>query len=353
VKLCPHGVFLPPRAGRYDDVSRTVFATLLETTPLVEPLSIDEAFLDVTGCVPPGGGSPRGGLTAAEAIGRDVQARVERATGGLTCSVGVAENKFLAKVASDLRKPRGLVVVPRGDGARFLAPLPVERLWGVGPKTAERLHSAGLRTVGDLAKLGEKSLTSIVGDDLGRHLRDLSLGIDGRPVVTEWESKSLSQETTFATFLPVQDREAIEAALFSLADGVAFRLRHEGFWGRTVHLKVRDERFRTITRSVTLPSPTQIVEDIYAAALQLYREKGRPSGKEIRLLGVRVTNLLREPLRQLDLFGVEAEQQARRRAAVADAILEKIGDGTITRGSLLSRGPPRPGDRGAKRRIGS
>jgi len=326
VRLCPDGIFVRPRMGRYADLSRTVQSIFRDVTPLVEPVSIDEAFLDVTGCVP-------SGKTAA----RGLRERIERETGGLTCSVGVAENKFLAKVASDLKKPRGLVVVPPGEGAAFLAPLPVERLWGVGPKTAERLRAVRLGKVGELARLGEEDLQRVVGKEVGSHLYRLSHGLDDRPVETDWEARSISQENTFSTFIPPGDWERIERVLFELSDGVAFKLRQDGFWGRTVKLKARDDRFTTCTRSLTLPAPTQLVEEIFSPAVKLFRERVRFGNHSVRLLGVGVTNLSREPLRQLDLFDEDpgGRERATNRARVADAIRKKLGDGAILRGRLL------------------
>jgi len=333
VKLCPHGVFLRPRMGRYADISRKVFAILRAVTPLVEPLSIDEAFLDVSGCHP----QKRSTMPAAEAIAKEIQERVERETGGLTCSLGIAENKFLAKVASDLRKPRGLTVVPRGNSAEFLAPLPIERLWGVGPRTSELLRSLGVTTIGQISALKEKDLESILGVEFGRHLHRLSRGLDDREVETSWEAKSISQETTFAEFLAPNDREAIERVLFSLSDGVAERLREEAFWARTVTLKVRDENFKTCTRARTLESPTQVVEEIFSTANELFRDRVRLGARKVRLLGVAASQLAREPLRQLDLFEKKAEDRppAEQRAQVSDQIKKKLGDKAITRARLL------------------
>jgi len=333
VKLCPHGVFLRPRMGRYADISRKVFAILRAVTPLVEPLSIDEAFLDVSGCHP----QKRSTMPAAEAIAKEIQERVERETGGLTCSLGIAENKFLAKVASDLRKPRGLTVVPRGNSAEFLAPLPIERLWGVGPRTSELLRSLGVTTIGQISALKEKDLESILGVEFGRHLHRLSRGLDDREVETSWEAKSISQETTFAEFLAPNDREAIERVLFSLSDGVAERLREEAFWARTVTLKVRDENFKTCTRARTLESPTQVVEEIFSTANELFRDRVRLGARKVRLLGVAASQLAREPLRQLDLFEKKAENRppAEQRAQVSDQIKKKLGDKAITRARLL------------------
>jgi DNA polymerase-4 len=330
VRRCPDGIFLTPRFGRYADASRQVFSILESVTPIVEALSIDEAFLDVTSAA---------ARSDAAAIAREIQARVERETGGLTCSIGVAENKFLAKVASDLEKPGGLVVVPPGRGQQFLAPLPLDRLWGVGPKTAVVLRGAGLETIADVARCGEARLAALVGADVGRHLHELSQGIDDREVVTEGEAKSVSQETTFAVFLSPADTEAVERVLFQLSDGVAARLREDGLWGRTVRLKVRDGRFRTMTRSITLEEPTRVVEDVFAAAARLFRERIRLGRERIRLLGVGVSGLVREPLRQLELFdpGEAARGRAETIARVADRIREIHGDRAITRGRLVPR----------------
>ncbi|MCZ6794380.1 MAG: DNA polymerase IV, partial [Planctomycetota bacterium] len=253
VKLCPAGIFLRPRLGRYAAVSREVFHLLAAYTPLVEPVSIDEAFLDVTGCRPLRGASRSSG---AVAIARELQERVEEVTGGLTCSVGVAWNKFLAKLASDLEKPRGLVVVPEEGVEEFLGPLPVSRLWGVGPRTAERLGRLGLRRVKDLQAVPAGDLERILGKELGRHVARLSRGQDERPVEPHGDPRSISMEQTYGEFLPADDVERLEAELFRMSDGVASRLRKSGLRGRVVTLKVRDERFATRTRSRTLPSPT-------------------------------------------------------------------------------------------------
>jgi len=345
VRLCPQGIFLWPRMGRYAEISGRVFKALEEVSPLVEGLSIDEAFVDATGCCR--GADPwrmEGGRFAIEDLAADVQARIETATGGLTASVGIAENKFLAKVASDLRKPRGRVVVPPGTGPRFLAPLPVERLWGVGPRTAEALHGIGLRRIGNVAETPEEKLQALLGADLASHLKRLSQGIDDRPVEAHLEARSVGRETTFAEFLSPSDRDGIEGVLFALADDVAFRLRADALWCRTVQLKVRDGKFRTCTRSRTLREPTQVVEDIYGAARALFWERIRLGRERVRLLGVTASNLIHEPLRQLELFdGRTAERERAESAARAsDEIRRKLGDGAITRGRLLGRGRVRP-----------
>lgn len=346
VRLCPQGVYLRPRMGRYADVSRRVFELLRAVTPLVEPLSIDEAFLDVTGCSPASGRVPGlgpGDLGQALQVARELQERVETSTGGLTCSVGVAENKFLAKLASDLRKPRGLVLVPRGEAPEFLAPLPVERIWGVGPRSAEKLRALGLDTIGKIAALPCNNLEKALGIEWGRHVHRLAHGLDDREVVTDNEARSVSQETTFARFIPAGDAAAVEQALFELSEGVAIRARHEGVWGRTVRLKARDDQFVTVTRAHTLPAPTQNVEEIYPTVLRLFRERVKFGRRSVRLLGVGLSSLTTEPVRQLDLFdeAPRARQNARDLADLTDTIRERLGDDAILRGRQL-RGPARP-----------
>lgn len=344
VRLCPHGVFVRPRPERYEEISRRVFGIYGSISPLVEPLSIDEAFLDVTGCRPlpselPRGASATSPADAALALAREIQTRVESETGGLTCSIGIAENKFVSKVASDLKKPRGLVLVPRGTAREFLAPLPIERLWGVGPRTAEQLHAACFHTIGDIAGVDISRLQQILGAELARHLHALSHGRDERPVTGEGEAKSISSETTFAEFIPAGNIERIEDALFSLSHRVAERLREARLWGRTVTLKVRDHRFATVTRARTLAAPTQLVEEVFEAARRLFREKVSLGKRSVRLLGVAVSNLLDERLAQLELFDDESagHDQAARLAKIEDAVRSRVGDGAITRGRLVRR----------------
>ena len=334
VKLCPRGIFLRPRMARYSAVSRRMFALLEEYSPLVEPLSIDEAFLDVTGCRPLHR-SPR--PTPEEAIARELQERVKEVTGGLTCSLGVAPNKFLAKLASDLYKPEGIVVVPECDREEFLAPLSLKRLWGVGPKTAARLNHLGLHRVKDLQEVKTEDLERLLGRELGRHLARLSRGLDDRKVEPGSPAGSVSQERTYGEFIPADDLGRIESELFSLSDGVAYRLRRSGLWGRTVTLKVRDDRFTTRTRSRTLGSPTCLGEEIYAVARSLFDERVDLQGRGVRLLGVGLGGLTPEPWRQLELFADDRWKRADRVARVSDAVREKLGDAAITRGSLVGK----------------
>ena len=348
VRLCPRAEFLRPRPKRYSEASRQVFSIFSKYTPLVEPLSIDEAFLDLTGSRLPGvpANVDEDGYGSGVAIARELQERVEKETGGLTCSLGIAPNKYLAKIASDLRKPRGLVIVPPGAEEEFLAPLPIEKIWGVGPKMAERLHAIGLKVIGDMQRLGVEPLRRTLGEDAGEHFWRLCRGIDQRPVVTEQEVKSISQEKTYGEFLDPGDRERIERELFRMSDKVAARLRAKALWGRTVQLKARDEKFHTVTRSRSLDSPTCLVEEIYKVALELFDERVDFGSLRVRLLGVGASGLTGEPRRQLDFFDSGELEQAESMAAISDAVRRKIGDKAILRAKMLEvekeKKPPGP-----------
>ena len=252
-RACPEGVFLAPRFEVYGEASRAVMDILRSFTPLVEPIASDEAFLDVAGAARLHGT----GHECAVAI----RARVRGET-GLTASVGVATTKLLAKLASDSAKPDGLLVIAPGTELDYLHPLPVRRLWGVGPATEGRLAGLGVRTIGDLAAVSEADLVATLGDASGRHLHALAWNRDARPVVPGREAKSIGNEETFPTDLT--DRERLGAEIVRLADRVAQRLRAAGRAGRTVQLKVRYTGFRTITRSRTLPEPTDLAVDITA-----------------------------------------------------------------------------------------
>jgi DNA polymerase-4 len=325
-RLCPHGVFLPVRMSHYATIARQIREIFLSFTPLVEPLSLDEAFLDVAGC--------EGLFGPAPEIARRIKERV-RAQTGLTASVGVAPNKFLAKLASDLRKPDGLVVVPPDSVAEFLAPLPIGRLWGVGVKGEKRLQALGVRTVGQLAALPERVLVDQFGE-AGRHVWELAHGRDDRAVVPDREAKSVSTETTFAQ--DVGDRAVLRAWLLDLVDHLAGRLRREGLRARTVELKVRSSDFRTRTRSLSVEEATDVTEVIWRAARGLFERTVTKEVLPLRLLGVGASNLVRDPAVQGQLFddGERKRQAALDRAV--DAIRGRLGHGAIRRGSLLD--PP-------------
>ena len=328
VRRCPDGVFLPVDGRRYQQASRDVMAVLRRFTPQVEPISIDEAFLDVTGS--------RELFGDGEEIARLIKAAVREEV-GLTISVGVATTKLVAKIASDLRKPDGLVVVPPGDEAGFLAPLPISRLWGVGEKTAVVLADYGVRTIGDLAALAPDVVIRRFGKH-GGSLVERARGIDADPVHLGDPAKSVGHEHTFDA--DTRDPELIERTLLGMADGVAGRLRSAGVRASTVAVKIRDSSFRTITRQRTLPEPTDMTEPIFHAALELARPEVR--GIRVRLLGVTASNLGERE--QLGLFPTD---DPRHRAAIeaADALRRRYGEGAVTRGRLVGARLPAPFER--------
>ncbi|HZW36915.1 MAG: DNA polymerase IV [Deltaproteobacteria bacterium] len=295
-RLCPQGVFLPVRMERYRELSERVFDIFHRFTPLVEALSIDEAFLDVTASIRLFG--------EAERIARKIKTCVREET-GLTVSAGVASNKLVAKIACDLRKPDGLMVVPRGGERKFLAPLPVGRLWGVGKVTQEALRRMGAATIGDLSGLP----LEVLAKKFGRHgilLHELSQGIDEREVVPEQEAKSIGREDTYPEDLVTLD--AVQKELLSLAGRVASRLRRQGVKGRTITLKVKYHDFALVTRAATLDRGTDDGGEIYRSVLGLLR-KTETGKRPVRLLGISLSHLLREGERrdkegseQLSLF---------------------------------------------------
>jgi DNA polymerase IV len=325
-RLCPSAIWLAGRMDLYVEVSRRLRRIFDDEAPVVEPLSIDEAFLDVTGLA--------NDLAAGAAIARTLKNRI-RAEERLTASVGVAPNKFLAKVASDLEKPDGLCVLSKEDVPLRLWPLPVERLWGVGPKSAEVLHRGGLRTIGEIARLTEASLTTLVGAGMAAHLHGLARGEDDRPVSAGRESKSLSEERTYTDDLT--DTGTIDRELLARAEGVARALRRHGLLGRTVHLKVRTGDFETSTRALTLRDPTDLAEAIVDAARRMYRERIELDGKGVRLLGVGVSGLIPAGSAQEPLFVDAATQRSRKLAEAQDAVNDKLGEDVVTRASLLRR----------------
>jgi DNA polymerase-4 len=329
-RACPHAVFLAPRFAEYERFSASVMEILRSITPLVEPISLDEAFLDVSGA--------RRRLGDGPTIGRDVRVRIRNET-GLVASVGVATTKFLAKIASDLSKPDGLLVVAPGEEDAFLHPLPLGRLWGVGPATLARLEALGLRTVGDVAQLPEATLVTALGAAHGAHLSRLARNIDDREVTPERATKSIGNEETFAH--DVRSRPELEREIVRLADRVAGRLRHAGLEARTITLKLRFADFRTITRSRTGPEPTALSTDLTATARELLAEIDIASG--IRLLGISGSQLVTPTARQgvLDL-GVDdsdgADDTRQRRSAVEnvmDAIRDRFGADAVGAGSLV------------------
>ncbi len=332
-RRCPDGVFLPVDGRRYQQASRDVMAILRRFTPQMEPISIDEAFLDVTGSAALFGDGPTIAARIKAAVREDV---------GLTASVGVATNKLVAKVASDLRKPDGLVVVPAGEEAAFLAPLPIGRLWGVGAKTATALADYGVRTIGDLAALPADVMEGRFGKH-GASLAERARGIDSDPVHEGDPAKSVGHEHTFD--VDTIDPEVIERTLLAMADGVGGRLRSAGVRAGTIAIRLRDGSFETISRQRTLPSPTDMTERIFAVALELARPEVaaiRARGGLVRLLGVTASNLGERE--QLTMF--ETDDPRRRRAIeAADAVRHRFGDDAMTRARLLDARLPAPFER--------
>jgi DNA polymerase-4 len=320
-RRCPHGVYLHPDIGRYARESERIMAILGRFTDLVEPVSIDEAFLDVTG-------SARA-LGSGEAIGGRLKQEIRDAT-GLTASVGVAASKLVAKVASDLRKPDGLTVVARGWEAAFLAPLPVRRLWGVGPKIEETLAKLGVRTIGDLQALDPGRLERRVGTH-GHDLQRLARGEDEREVAREpGGAKSLGQEHTFGE--DTADRERLRATLLQLADAVAARLRSHALRARTITLKYRDEDFRTTTHARTLSRATDSGSELFRVASLLFGEVH--GSRRVRLVGIYASHF-GEATSQLGLF--DARPEPTRFDRVRDELARRFGDESVTRASLLGR----------------
>ena len=266
-RACPQAAFVAPRFDRYGELSRAVMAILESVTPLVEQLSIDEAFLDVRGA--------RRLLGTGAEIAALVRRRV-RDEVGLVVSVGVATTKFLAKLASDLSKPDGLLLVPPGTELEFLAPLPVSRLWGVGPATRQRLEKMGVRTIGEVAALPEAVLVASLGNSLGLRLRALARNDDPRAVVPEREAKSIGAEETFAVDL--HSAAACERELVRLVDRAGSRLRRAGLEARTITLKIRYENFETRTRSKTIPDATDVSTVMLATARELLHARCRAWG---------------------------------------------------------------------------
>jgi len=330
-RLCPHAVFVAPRHGVYGAVSKEIMALFREVTPDVEPLSLDEAFLDV------GGAIRRLGPPAA--IARRIRASM-RGQYGLTCSVGVATTKFVAKLASTVSKPDGLLVVPAADVLGFLHPLPVSALWGVGEKTGEVLARFGLRTVGDIARTPADTLQRELGTAVGAHLYALAWGRDPRPV-QHVPDKSIGAEETFAT--DVADPVVIRRELLRLSERTAQGLRAGGWMARTVVVKLRLANFKTITRSKTLPEPTDVAQRIYTAACALFEGSGLDSGARLRLVGVRATGLL--PVRTVSTQLALGEEPAPWRDAeqAVDRIAGRFGTGTVRPAALVrqtERGDP-------------
>ncbi|MTD16524.1 DNA polymerase IV [Nakamurella sp. YIM 132087] len=323
--LCPGLEIVPPDHRRYREVSEQVMAIFGDVTPLVEPLSVDEAFLDVSGA--------RRSAGRPVHIARRLRERIRNDL-GLTATVGLAASKFMAKLASGLAKPDGLLVVPPADVRPLLDPLPVRALWGVGPRTATSLESLGFTTVGEIARTDRAALMRAIGPAIGAKLHDLANGLDDRSVSTEHVEASIGAETTFETDLG--DRRRIDLTLLELAEKTARRARAAGMRGRTVAIKVRYADFTTLSRSITLPAPTDLSGTVHATALALL-DRINLIGRKIRLVGVRLEGLVPagEATEQLTL-GEETEKPGWREAeGVLDRVSARFGSAAVRRASLL------------------
>jgi DNA polymerase-4 len=327
MRLCPKGIFLPVRMARYKEVSGQVFKIFHLFTPLVEPVSIDEAFLDVTGSKRLFG-QPK---EMAATIKRQVREET-----GLTISAGLAPSKFVAKIASDLEKPDGLTVVWPDRVQAFLAPLPIDKMWGVGKQTQDRLHRLGIRTIGDLSHFPPE----VLEDHFGKHgtkMHQLAMGIDERAVIPWSEAKSVGHEETFSQ--DILEPEAARKEILSLAEKVARRMRREGVSGRTITLKVKHADFVQVTRSTTLAALTSDGHTIFSTACELM-EKTDVGRRPVRLLGVSVSQLSHSSIstEQLSLFG-EGETLSKRKElnAALDSVSERFGEDALRPATLLTK----------------
>jgi DNA polymerase IV len=322
-RLCPQAVIVQPDHELYSAVSRGVMEIFRSVTPLVEPLSLDEAFLDVSGAIRR--------LGSPAAIGQLIRDRVSDEQ-RITCSVGVAATKFVAKLASGRAKPDGLLVVPREETVAFLHPLPVGALWGVGDKTEAALTRLGLRTVADIAHTPVRTLRRALGDAAGSHLFELSWGRDPRPVAPEQVEKSIGAEETFAR--DVDDPDVVRRELLRLSERVAARLRAQSVVGRTVVLKVRFADFTTITRSRTLPERTDVARAVYATARDLFDGLGLDRAR-LRLVGVRVEGLTEAATSHHQLALDERPQSWREAEQAVDRASARFGAGAVRPASLV------------------
>ena len=335
-RLCPHAIVTRVRFARYREMSRMVFAIFERFTPAIEPLSVDEAFLDVTGSLPLFGPAP--------GIAAQIKKAVREET-GLTASVGVAPNKFLAKLASDLDKPDGLTVIDAANIHSKLDPLPIGKIWGIGPKTAERIEGLGVKTIGQLRAIDPQTLRLRIGDEAARYQR-LANGLDERPVTSDREAKSIGQEQTFGSDLT--DTESVRAVMLEQAEQVGARLRKHHLRASTVTVKIRYGDFQTITRRCTLPQPTDTTITLWHAARDLFDAWAAASFQPVRLVGVTAGNFATDD-GQLELFTDPAAQKQRKLDGVLDKINQKFGDAKIHRGGGASETPEKP-DSGFRQR---
>ena len=333
LKLCPDAIVLRPRMEHYAQISKQIREIFYRYTPEVEPLSLDEAFLDATGSVNLFG--------SVETIGRAIKQDIRKEL-NLVASVGVAPNKFLAKLASDLDKPDGFTVIPPDAVQRILDPLPVGRIWGVGKVTGQRFDRLRIQTIGQLRSLSLQQLQDEFGQH-GEHFWQLARGIDNRTVIADREAKSISHETTFAE--NIADMDVLRAWLMELAEQVARRLRNHEIQGRTVHLKVRYSNFDTYTRSKSVSPATNTTNQLWSVVSQLLTSALPERPLVVRLLGMGVSNLQKQQPVQQSLFAEEQGERDTRLDQVADSIRNRFGSASLRRASTVQHNAehkPRP-----------
>jgi len=317
-KLCPKAVFLPVRMKRYKEVSKIIMSLFYDFTPLVEQISVDEAFLDMTGTERLLGDPVKTGM--------EIKQKIKEIT-GLTASVGIAPSKLVAKIASDSNKPDGLVFVDKDKVQEFLNPLPISRLWGVGKVTEKKLKNMGINIVKDLVNIPEKSLTSVFGKSKGVFLYNTCRGIDNRAVERTAEAKSISNEITFDN--DTCDRDFLLDTILALCEKVAFRMRKQKLSARTVFLKIRYDDFSTSVRNKTFTRPLSVFEEIYNEICTLF-ETFYTDNRKVRLIGVGVSMLVYNSYLQQNLLS-EKKEKTEKAAVVVDKIKEKYGEKIIFR----------------------
>ncbi len=332
-RLCPQAIFVPPRHREYAATSRQVMAIFGAITPEVEPLALDEAFLDVSGAL-----RRLGSIGGPAAIAALIRAQVAQQQ-GITCSVGVAPCKFVAKIASARCKPDGLLVVPQSRLLDFLHPLPVAALWGVGERTGEGLARMGLQTVGDIAHTPVDTLQRALGAAQGAHLAALAWGVDERRVTAHVPDKSIGAEETFP--VDIDDPEQIRRELLKLSGRTAQGLRAGGYAARTISVKLRLANFKTMTRSRILPYPTDVAREIYATACSLYAAAGLDHGAQLRLVGVRASGLVPAAAANTQLTFDDRPVGWREAERAMDKIATRFGAGTVRPAALVEE-PHRP-----------
>jgi len=320
LKLCPHVMLLPPRIKHYAEISQHIRAIFARFTPLIEPLSLDEAFLNITDSLKLFG--------SAEHIGRSIQQAIKKEL-NLPVSIGIAPNKFIAKIASDIDKPHGFVCIAAEEVQSFLDPLPIKHIWGVGHVTAQRFVKANLHTMGEVRCLTKEAATNLLGKH-GEHFWKLAHGMDERPVVPEHKIKSISHETTFT--VDIKDKEILSAWLLDLTEQVMRRVRQKKFKGRTIRLKLRFDNFTTVTRSHTLKHSTDITQVVWQAVQQMF-EKHLPPQQSVRLVGMGIDGFGHVSEKQAELFEAPELKKQRTVDHIVDHIQTRFGSNILKRGS--------------------